>query len=184
MGTFVKQGRFKSDIVNKPNELQYFIDYLEPVDKLYGVTVDDVNPKIYSYQEDKINKLYLNTIPNFIVLDQSMDNNYKAIVAEKCDSEGQPYSIIENEVYSHFAIGTTGYAAQETARELLYQYTGYNETISIQCIPIYYLDVNRRITVRDIKSNIKGDYVINAITIPLTPDNVMSITATRALDRI
>jgi hypothetical protein len=113
-----------------------------------------------------------------------MDNNYKAVVAEKCDNKGQPYSTIEHEVYSHFAIGTTGYAAQETARELLYQFTTYNETISIQCLPIYYLDVNRRITVRDKDSDIKGDYVINSIVIPLTPDSVMSITATRALDRI
>ena len=183
-GSFVKKGRFKTDVVNKPNELKYFIDYLEPTDKLYGITVDDINPRIYSIQEDKINKLYTNSIPNFVVLDQSMDNNYKITIAEKCDAEGQPYSTIENEVYAHFAIGTSGYSAQETARQLLYQYTTYNETISIQCLPIYYLDVNKRITIRDKQSNIKGDYIINSMTVPLTPDNTMSITATRALNRI
>jgi len=183
-GSFVMEGRFKTDIINKPNELKYFIDYLEPIDKLYGISVDDIDSKIYSYQEDKIHKLYDSSIPDFIVLNQDMDNNYKVQVAEKCDAQGQPYSIIEDEVYSHFAIGSSGYSAQETVRNFLYQYTTYNESISIQCLPIYYLDVNRRITIRDKQSGIKGDYIINSMTLPLSPDTTMSISASRALNRI
>ena len=183
-GSFIQEGRFKTDVTYRPNDLRYFIDYLEPVDKLYGIAVDDINPKLYSYQQDKIVRIYDNDIPDYIILDQTMDNNYKTLVAEKCDSQGQSYSIVENEVYSKFAIGTIGYSAQETVRNFLYQYTSYNESISIQCIPVYSLDVNRRITVKDKKSGINGDYVIKTITVPLSPNNTMSITALRALNRI
>ena len=59
------EGRFKADIVNRPNTLQYFIDYLEPTDRLYGSSVDDVDSKLYSYQQDKIVKLYDVDIPNY-----------------------------------------------------------------------------------------------------------------------
>ena len=183
-GSFVKEGRFKTGVTNKPNVLNYFIDYLEPVDKLYGIAVDDIDPKLHTYQQDKIVRIYNNDVPDYIILDQSMDNNYKLSVIAKCDSEGQSHSIVEPEVYAKFAIGTIGYSAQEVARDFLYQYTTYNESISIQCIPVYSLDVNRRITVKDKKSGINGDYVINSITVPLSPNNTMSISASRALNRI
>ena len=183
-GTFVKEGRFKSSITNRPNVLNYFIDYLEPVDKLYGIADDDINPKLYTYQQDKIIRIYNNDVPDYIIIDQAMDNNYKLSVIDKCDKEGQSHSMVETEVYSKFAIGTIGYSAQEVARDFLYQYTTYNESISLQCIPVYSLDVNRRITVKDKKSGINGDYIIKSLTVPLSPNNTMSITASKALNRI
>lgn len=183
-GSFVMEGRFKADIAHKPNVLNYFIDYLEPTDRLYGIAVDDINTKIYSYQQDKIIRLYDNEVPDYIIIDQDMDEDYKLSVIAKCDEAGQSYSIVDSEIYSKFAIGTKGYSAQETVRNFLYQYTTYNESISIQSIPIYSLDVNRRITVKDKKSGIHGDYIIKSMTVPLDPSSTMSISASRALDRI
>ena len=183
-GTFVYEGRFKTGVTNRPNILNYFIDYLEPVDKLYGIAVDDINPKLYTYQQDKIVRIYNNDVPDYIIIDQNMSNDYKISVIDKCDAEGQSHSMVESDVYSKFAIGTIGYSAQEVARDFLYQYTTYNESISLQCIPVYSLDVNRRITVKDKKSGINGDYVIKSMTVPLSPSSTMSITASRALNRI
>ena len=113
-----------------------------------------------------------------------MDNDYEYMVMDKCDAEGQPHSVISKEIYANLAIGTKGYSAQETVRNFLYQYTNYNEQIALQCIPIYYIDVNRRITVKDKKTGINGDYIINSITLPLSYNATMSISATRALNRL
>lgn len=183
-GSWNPNGRFKTGVVFRPNTLNYFIDYLEPVDKLYGIAVDDINPKLYTYQQDKIVRIYDNDVPDYIILDQDMDNNYKLEVMNKCDLKGQSHSMVESEVYSKLAIGTIGYSAQEVVRDFLYQYTTYNESISLQCIPVYSLDVNRRITVKDKKSGINGDYIIKSMTVPLSPSNTMSITASKALNRI
>lgn len=183
-GTWIPEGRFKADVVHRPNDLRYFIDYLEPTDKLYGIAVDDIDTKIYSYQQDKIVRLYDNEVPDYILIDEDMDNDYELALMAKCDEQGQPHSVVDADLYKKFVIGTIGYSAQETLRGFLYQYTTYNESISIQSIPIYYLDVNRRITVRDKKSGINGDYIIKTITLPLAPSSTMSISASRALDRI
>ena len=113
-----------------------------------------------------------------------MDNNYEMEIMEKCDEQGQPHSVVDSELYKYLAIGTIGYSAQEVARENLYKYTTYNESITIQSIPIYHLDVNKRITVKDKQSNINGDYIIQTMTMPLSPSSTMSITASRALNRI
>jgi len=40
-------------------------------------------------------------------------------------------------------------SAYEEIRKELYQYTNYNEQISLTVLPIYYLEPNTRITVRD-----------------------------------
>ena len=184
LNRWVPEGRFKADVVHHPNDLQYFIDYLEPTDKLYGISVDDIDPKLYSYQQDKIVRLYDNEVPDYIIIDESMDDNYELDVMARCDEAGQPHSVVDADLYKNLSIGTVGYSAQETVRGFLYQYTTYNESISLSCMPIYYLDVNRRITVRDKKSGINGDYVIKTINLPLSPSSTMSISASRALDRI
>ena len=183
-GSFVFEGRFKTGVTNRPNVLNYFLDYLEPVDKLYGIAVDDINPKLYSYQQDKIVRIYNNDVPDYIIIDQNMDNDYKLEIMDRCDAEGQSHSMVESEVYAKFAIGTIGYSAQEVARDFLYQYTTYSESIALQCIPVYSLDVNRRITVKDKKSGINGDYIIKSMTVPLSPSSTMSISASKALNRI
>lgn len=179
-----KEKKFKADLVNRPNDLQYFFDYLEPISHLYDCSVDLLNSKVYSYQQDKIIRLYNNDIPNVIMIDLTMDVNTRAKIIERCENEGQPYANVESNIYSNVAIGTTGYSAQEVARDLLYQYTNYNESITIQSIPIYYLDVNSRITVYDQKAGIYGDYIIKSISMPIDARNTMNITANRALERI
>lgn len=179
-----KEKKFKTDLVTKPNELAYFFDYLEPISTLYDCSVDILDTKIYSYQQDKINRLYNTDIPDVIMIDLTMDSASRQKIIDKCENTGQPYSNVNSVVYSKVAIGTSGYTAQEVSRDLLYQYTGYNESISIQSVPIYYLDVNSRITVQDRKSGIFGDYIINSISLPLDAGGTMSITASRALERI
>lgn len=179
-----KEEKFKADIVNRPNDLQYFIDFLEPTGKLHDCSIDSVNSKIYSYQQDKINKLYDADIPNVILINIDASYEDRGNIIERCEKEGQAFANVSNNIYSNIAFNTVGYAAQSTARELLYQYTEYNSSISIQSIPIYYLDVNRRITVNDKASDIYGDYIIKSISLPLDPKSTMSISATRALERI
>lgn len=179
-----KAKEFKTDLVYHPNDLKYFFDYLEPISTLYDCSVNVLGTKIYSYQQDKINRLYNVDIPNIIMIDLDMDAGSRQKLIDRCEREGQAYSNVNSVVYSKIAIGTAGYTAQETSRDLLYQYTNYNESINIQSIPIYYLDVNSRITVQDKKSGIYGDYIINSISLPLDAGSTMNISASRALERI
>jgi hypothetical protein len=51
-------------------------------------------------------------------------------------------------------------------------------------LPIYYLEPNTRIYVFDDKTGIEGDYIVRDITIPLTYNGTMSITATKAAESL
>ena len=68
-------------------------------------------------------------------------------------------------------------------RELLYEYTNLNESISITCLPIYYLEPNTRITVENNLIGIFGDYVIQEFTLPLDQQGSMTISCNKAIER-
>jgi hypothetical protein len=179
-----RKKEFKADLVKNPNNLNYFFDYLEPIDNLNDCSVDLLNTKIYSYKQDKMNRLYNTDVPDVVIIDLSMEQTSRRKIIDRCELQGQKYTNVSSAVFKNLSLGTTGYTAQEVFRDLLYQYTSYNESINIQAIPIYYLDVNSRITVEDRQSGIHGDYIINSISLPLGAENNMSISATRALERI
>ena len=175
---------YKQNIVKSPNSLMYYIDFLDPIDKLHDCSVDALGMRTYSYQQEKINKLYNTDIPDNILINVGHAPVVRAQLITRCEEEGQIYSNVSENIYKNISIGVAGYTAHETARELIYQYTDYNEAISIQSIPMYYLDANMRISVYDKNSNIFGDYIINSISLPLDAKGTMSISATRALERL
>ena len=179
-----RKEEFKADIVNNPNDLNYFFDYLEPAAELFDISVDSLYPKIYSYQQDSIKYLYTNDIPDVILLDVGGDTAERIEILNRCELEGQTYSNVDSAIYASLARNVSGYSAQETMRELLYQYTHYNESITLQTRPIYYLDANSRITVNDLASGIHGDYIIKSMSIPLDAKGMMNITGVKALERI
>ena len=180
----MRKKEFKSDLVNHPNDLQYWFDYIDPIGGLHDISVDAIGPKIHSYQQDKIRKLYDAEIPPVVMIDAGSTPVSRASLIAKCEGQGQAYSNVTSQIYKSVSLGTVGYSAQETARDLLYKYTDYTAAISITSIPIYYLDANVRITVQDRAAGIYGDYVIKTINLPLDAKNTMSISATRALERV
>ena len=176
-------GEYLEDIT-KVNNLNYFIDYLEPTNSLYDYSIDLIGSRIYSYQQDSIIRMFNNDVPNVIIINKDGDQIYNNEIIKKCVNEGQTYTNVDGIIYSNFGIGTLGYTAQEVARDLLYQYTDYNSAISFSCVPIFYLEPNTRITVRDKKSNIYGDYIIKSISRPLNGQGTMNVSAVRALEKI
>ena len=195
-------GKYKFDILNKPNYLPYFIDFIEPSTAMGTYSVDSIGPRILSHQEDKINKIYNLDIPDIVIINKDDDEigydeygkelkNEKGVsitfadyLRDKCGKEGQAISQVDKNIYSNIEMNSSGYTALETFRDLLYQNTSFAEAISISSIPIYYLDVNRRITVNDKVSGISGDYIVNSISLPLNGQQTMSISASRAYERI
>ena len=73
--------------------------------------------------------------------------------------------------------------AKNALDELLYQHSYCTESINITAIPVYYLQPNTRISVRDDQSEINGEYIVSKITLPLTYNGQMSIQATKAPQR-
>ena len=178
----MKEKAFYTEADN-PSRLNYWIDYISSP-KLSNISVDTVGTRIYSYQKDEIKRLYNLDVPNTIMINESLDLKAQKEIINRCLEEGQNFSRVSKDIYNNLSLGAYGLSAQDTARELINQYTEFNSTISINSIPIYYLEANTRITVQDRASGIYGDYVINSIRLPLDVKGSMSISASKAIDRI
>lgn len=85
---------------------------------------------------------------------------------------------------NYFQISTQGKSAKETLDSLLYSHTYYCESITLTCIPIYYLEPNVRIAVFDEVSGINGEFIIKSFSLQLAYNGSMSITATKAEELI
>jgi hypothetical protein len=80
--------------------------------------------------------------------------------------------------------GGTFNSCYEYIRQLIQDYTDYNETISLTCIPIYHLEPNTRIHLDDPESGIYGDYIINTISYTLGNNGTMSLTAKKVNEKM
>lgn len=90
---------------------------------------------------------------------------------------------VSDEIYQQLYTGGSQNSAFEQARTLITSGTGYANTISISAIPIYYLEPNTLINVKDEESSINGTYAINSISLPLAYNGTMTISASKAVIR-
>ena len=100
------------------------------------------------------------------------------------DALGQKYFRLTKYYDNLFVSSSTGESCFDKIREMLYQNLVYNTQITIQGLPKYYLEPNNLIYVEDAKSHIVGNYEITSISLPLSYNGTMSITATEVLTRV
>jgi hypothetical protein len=83
-----------------------------------------------------------------------------------------------------FSISGRGKSAKERIDELLQEHSYCIEATTIATVPIYHLEPNTRILVRDDTSNVNGEYIINKVTVPLAYNGTMSLTANKVVSNI
>ena len=179
----MSQGKFYDKYIEDPSSLDYFLDFIDTNAAVSELSISNIGKRSKIVVDDKINCIFEQDVPNLVMIDSSQDAATVEKLREEAQRKGQDYIQVPGSIYTLLATGGSQNSAYEKVKELMYQYTSYNESISLQTLPIYYLDVNTRITVKDLKSNIYGDYIINTITVPLDIQSSMTISATRVLER-
>ena len=179
----IEKGEFYQEYEKTPSSLDYFLDFIDSSAAIGELSISNIGKRSKIVVDEDINCIFEREIPNLVMIDASQDSAIVTEQREEAQRKGQDYIQVSGAIYNLLATGGTQNSAFERVKELIYQYTSYNESITLQCLPIYYLDVNQRITVNDSKSNIYGDYMINSISIPLNISSMMTISATRALER-
>ena len=178
----VFQGDFYEEVLKTPSNIDYYLDFIDSNAAVSKFSISNIGRRTVTIVDNDINCIFAPEIPDFIIIEKGKDDTDDKRL--ECERKGQKYIQVDSSIYQMLSGGGSANSAFEKVRDLLYQYTSYNESITIQSLPIYYLEPNTRIGVTDIESNIHGDYMINSISIPLTIDGTMSISATRALEKI
>ena len=177
----LEAGEFKEEVLNNPSGIDYYLDFIDTDSPMGEFSIKNIGRRTKTEVNEKLNCVFAPTPLDCILL-RAEDATSKD--REEMESMGQRYSQVGDDVYDNIIQGGELNSCFNKIRELLYQYTSYCESITLQTIPIYHLDVNTRISVEDPRSNIFGDYFVNRITLPLDCSGTMNISATKALDRI
>lgn len=168
-------------VTNEGETLDYYLDFIDSNSKIGQLSIDKIGKRTKVLVDDKINCIFEPEIPNIVILEAGQPNTDE--LRTKYGNRGETWAQVNPELYSKMVIGGTFNSALVAMRDLLYQYTNYNESISLNAIPIYHLEPNIRIEVQDSRSNIFGEYLINSISIPFDTGSQMSISATKILTK-
>lgn len=175
---------FYQEVKDTPSDCDFFLDFIDSTAAISEFSISNIGRRTKTLVDDKINCLFAPAIPDIVILSRANKTDEElAQERAECKARGQNYTQVDESIYSCLTGGGHLNSAYDAVRDLLYQYTSYNESISLQCVPIYHLDVNTRIGVADPESNISGDYIIHTISIPLDISSGMTISATKAVER-
>ena len=180
-GESVYTGGFYDEVLKTPSDIDFYLDIIDSDAAISQFSVSNIGRRTKTVVDNDVNCVFEPDVPDFILIELGQDDTQQK--RQECENKGQQYIQVDSSVFSMLAEGGSSRGAYNVVRELLYQYTSYNESISLQAIPIYHLEPNIRIGVRDIESDIYGDFMISTISIPLDINSTMSISATRALER-
>ena len=178
----VYTGDFYEEVLKTPSDIDYYLDFIDSSAEISKFSVSNIGRRTKVVVDNDINCVFEPEIPDFVLIELGQDDTDEK--RKECELKGQNYIQVTTPIFNLITGGGSKNSAYNLVRELLYQYTSYNESITIQSVPIYYLEPNTRVTVKDPESNIFGDYMISTISIPLGIEGTMSISATRALERI
>lgn len=167
------------DVFNDPGSINFWLDFIDTSSALGKYSIKNIGRRTKVVNNNDIKTVYNSEVPDVVFiegLDQDLIVKYQGI--------GQRFFILTNEYYDMFSISTTGTSCFDQIREMMYQNLCYNTTISLTCLPKYYIEPNNIIRVEDKNSNIYGNYQITQYSLPLTYNGTMSITATEVLTRV
>jgi hypothetical protein len=174
-------GQYRSEL--KPENYEYFLDFLDGSSggkkNLSQFNVNNIGRRIKIGKDNTANCIFNTIIPNYLIIVADGDISGKI---EEAELKGLTYINVSEELFSKMSLGGGKVSAYDKVKELLYQHTTYNETISLTPIPTYYLEPNSIINIADNDVSVNGEYIINTISLPLGL-GTSTISCTKALCR-
>ena len=181
-GETIYTGGFKPEVLKHPSDIDYWLDFIDSNSSIGGLSVTNIGRRSHIVNSNDINCVFEPEIPDYVLIKKGQEDTDEK--RQECEARNQAYIQVDEAIYDMLAIGGIPNGAFTEIKNLLHEYTSYNESIQIQIIPIYHLEPNIRIGVYDKDSNIAGDYMINTISVPFAISGTMSISATRAMTKL
>lgn len=190
-------GTWNMEKLEDIEHLIFWFDFLECENtSVESIGVPTIGDRAKSVNDSNVKSIYYREVPNILFVQESDKISTRWDQSQTASDENTPqswnYDYKPGYVYvqlpeyleNMFSISTRGKSAMSAIDEMLYSMSYCVESVNISAIPVYSLQPNTRISVSDQNSGIEGEYLVSRLTIPLTYNGTMSITATKAVDTI
>ena len=175
-------GSWRQEVLDDPRSIDYFLDFIDDSAVVGKFSINNIGRRSIVENKDDFNCVFENIIPDYVLIETGQEDTDAK--REDCIARNQAYIQVDSNIFKGLGLGGIFNSCFNEVKMLLYEKTGYNESISMNCLPIYHLEPNIRIGAKDISSDIYGDYMLNSMNIPLRAGGTMSINATRVTEKL
>lgn len=175
-------GGFREEYEADPSSLDFYLDFIDSTAKVSEFNVNAIGRRTLVENNNEVNCIFEPNIPDFVIIENGQPDTQEK--RDECLNKHQRFIQVDSSIYKFLSIGGMKNGAFYEIKDLLYSHTGYNENINISVLPIYNLEPNTRITVNNEESGIRGDFMIDTISLPLDISGTMTISATRAVEKL
>ena len=190
-----KYAGWNTKVLSDPSSLIFWFDFFNAESLGLGpfsVPAIGSRPKVIN--NDGVKVIIYKDVPDIVYITQEEYDNYNTakrlptgyqyIIVDKPISTWEMKDINANQISNLFSYSTRGLTAQEEIDDAIYNFSYCNESITINSVPIYYLEPNIIISATDEQRVVNGYYILNKINIPLTYNGTMTLNAIKVPERI
>lgn len=194
---FPKRVYWNINVFEQPETLNFWIDFLDDENELAAFSIRAIGDRTKVINDDKVTAIIFKEIPDIILCPKIIlnDNADEEDYSQwKCDASslkndigtltGYTFVYIPQSFLPYFDMSFRNTSAKNKIDDLVFQYAYCIENISLTSIPVYTLQPNTRIYVRDELSKINGEYLVSKYSTSLAYNGTMSISATKAPERL
>jgi hypothetical protein len=170
----------------------YYLDFIDPTDsnanQIAEYCISNIGRRSKVVSSKDVNCLFEPEIPEVCYIlaaggasDRTTDE--VQVDVDECINQNIAYCQLDANTYSNLVTGGSHNSAYEEIKTNLMEYTTFKKTISMTTLPVFYLDVNSRITVNDKTTNTYGDFTVSNLSIPLGAGSMMSVSASACTEK-
>ena len=171
-------GDWTDQVKNDPENLNYFLEFIDGSGDFAKYSISNIGRRTYAVNDKDASCIYFDNPSTLIFVDSQEEGKYYQ------NNYGYTYCVTSKELSSALGVSSQGKSCFEVIRDAFYQKVSLQETITLNSLPIYYLEPGDMIEVEDDKSRIYGKYMLQSLSIPFTYNGMMSMNAVRAEKRI
>lgn len=174
--------------LDTPSSLDWWLDLIDNDSNLNKFSVSAIGRRSYAKNDDSCNCVFEPDIPDIVMVDVNDDSQIvdsrSQLTRQQLRELGLTPVQVAQPIYDSLIAGGTFNSCYQHVRQIITDYTNYDESISVTAIPIYHLEPNTRVSFNDPESGIYGDYIINNISFDLGGGGSMSISAKKCVEKI
>ena len=171
---------WNKNIINDPMSLLFWFDFFDSSNSnIEKFSVHAIGDRAKNINDEQIRAIIYPDTPDIVFIEAGRNDQIKIF-----EDGYQVYTDADSAIISAMSTSNRRKTIHDQIDTMLYDYSYFNNSITINCIPIYYLEPNTVVSVDDNLSNIHGYFTLNKFTIPLTYNGTMSITAVKVPQKI
>lgn len=177
---FYSEGKYKhwyKKVITDPGSILFWFDIIDTGGELAQYNIQNIGRRSLVKNEKTVTTIGKKDTPEIVfVLPEEIDRTGTMEALQKIQ--------IQEAHLDYFNTTSSGISAVEQLDTMISENIMGTEGLNLTCIPIYYLEPNTRIYIKNEEAKIDGDYIISQLTIPLSYNGTMSITTSKVIEKI